>query len=69
MVVEVADTKDPTRVLKLKMPIIIEDGEPGSDCDPEDFGADGGCCDAGRSAAGSLPLGLGVLLVLRRRRR
>lgn len=68
MVVEVTDTKDPTRTLTLRMPIIIEDGDPGSDCDPEDFEG-GGCCDAGRSAGGSLPLGLGVLLVLRRRRR
>jgi secreted trypsin-like serine protease len=69
VVVEVADTKDPTRVISLRMPITIDDGDPGSDCDPEDFGSDGGCCDAGRSAAGSLPLGLGVLLLLRRRRR
>ena len=68
VVVEVADSKDPTRVLTLKMPITIDDGDPGSDCDPEDFGSAGGCCDAGRSAAGSLPLGLGVLLLLRRRR-
>ncbi len=68
VVVEVADSQDPTRVLTLKMPITIDDGEPGSDCDPEDFGSDGGCCDAGKSAAGSLPLGLGVLLLLRRRR-
>ncbi|MBA3455557.1 MAG: serine protease [Deltaproteobacteria bacterium] len=67
VVVEIADSKDPTRVLTLRMPIIIEDGDPGSGCDPEDFEG-GGCCDAGRSAGGSLPLGLGVLLVLRRRR-
>lgn len=68
VVVEVADTKDPTRVLTLRMPILVEDGEPGTGCDPDDFEG-GGCCDAGRSAGGSLPLGLGVLLVLRRRRR
>lgn len=69
LVVEVADTQDPTRKLSIRMPILIEDGDPGAGCDPEDFGDDGGCCDAGRTAGGSLPLGLGVLLVLRRRPR
>jgi len=69
LVVSVTDTSNPTRKLSIRMPVVIEDGDPGSDCDPDDFGDDGGCCDSGRSAAGSLPLGLGVLLVLHRRRR
>ncbi len=68
LVVAVTDTANPMRKLSIRMPVVIDDGDPGSDCDPEDFGEDGGCCDSGRSASGSLPLGLGVLLVLRRRR-
>jgi secreted trypsin-like serine protease len=68
LVVTITDANDPTRKLAVKMPLQIDDGAPGSNCDPEDFSG-GGCCDAGRSAGGSLPLGLGVLLLLRRRRR
>lgn len=68
MVVAVTDTSDPTRTLSIRMPIQIDDGDPGSDCDPEDFGDSGGCCDSGRSSGGALPLALGVLVVLRRRR-
>lgn len=71
MVVTITDTTDATRALAIKLPITILDGAAGSGCDPNDFGGDGGgCCDAGRSAGGSIPLGLGVVaLVLRRRRR
>lgn len=69
IVVTVTDKNDPTRSLAVPMKILIADGDPGSDCDPEDFGDAGGCCDAGRNAGGSIPLALGVLVALRRRRR
>ena len=70
LVVNVTDSADPARNLDVRIPVTILDGEPGSDCSVDDFedGA-GGCCDSGRNAGGSLPLALGVLLVLRRRRR
>lgn len=72
-VVTVTDANDPTRTADVKVSVLIQDGSPGSHCDPMDFGADdsggGGCCDSGRSAGGALPLSLGVLGVLLRRRR
>ncbi|MDQ3368181.1 MAG: trypsin-like serine protease [Myxococcota bacterium] len=72
MVVTVTDKADATRAVDVKLSILIEQGDPGSDCDVDAFGSDsdgGGCCDAGRSAGGALPLGLGVLAVVLRRRR
>lgn len=69
VVVTVADTKAPARKVSVTVPVTIEDGAPLSDCDVEDFEEGGGCCDSRRSATGALPLALGVLAVLRRRRR
>lgn len=71
MIVTVTDKADPARTATVKIPISIEDGDPGSNCDPEAFedGDGGGCCDAGGSAGGALPLSLGVLAFLLRRRR
>jgi secreted trypsin-like serine protease len=69
VVVAVTDKNNPARVAEIKIPITAEDGDPGSNCDPNDFGDGGGCCDSGRSAGGAVPLALGVLAMLRRRRR
>jgi endonuclease G len=69
VVVTVTDKKNPARTADIKIPITAEDGDAGSDCDPNDFGDGGGCCDSGRSAGGAVPLALGVLAMLRRRRR
>ncbi|MBA3503957.1 MAG: serine protease [Myxococcota bacterium] len=69
VVVTVTDKNNPARTADIKIPITAEDGEAGEDCDPNDFGDGGGCCDSGRSAGGALPLALGVLAMLRRRRR
>jgi secreted trypsin-like serine protease len=63
----ITDKADATRTLTYKIALDFTDGEAG-DCDVNDFDS-GGCCDSGRSAGGSLPLGIGVLLVLRKRRR
>ena len=73
LVVTVADKADPTRTLDVKIAVNIVEGESSSKaCDVEDFedgGEGGGCCDSGRGAGGALPISLGVLaLVLRRRR-
>ena len=73
VVVTVTDKNDPARAVDVKIGIEVADGEEVLvDCDPTDFETEGGggCCDSGRSAGGALPLGLGILaLVLRRRRR
>jgi uncharacterized protein (TIGR03382 family) len=70
MEVTVSDLADPTRAITMKIPIIITDGNPPDECDVNDFGGEGGgCCDTRRSAGGSLPLAMAVLLVLRRRRK
>jgi len=68
--VTVSDAADPMRALVVKIKIVIADGSPPDSCDVNDFGGDGGgCCDTRRSASGSLPLGLVVLLALRRHRK
>jgi secreted trypsin-like serine protease len=68
-VVTVTDKTDPTRSLATKINVTMEAGDGADDCDPTDFGEDGGCCDTRRSSSGSIPLALAVLLVLRRRRK
>lgn len=68
LTVTVADRADPARKLEVTIPVVIQDGDPGADCSVDDFDS-GGCCDSRRGAGGSLPLALGVLAVLRRRRR
>lgn len=71
LAITVTDKNDATRTLSYTVKLTIQDGEPpDDDCNPEAFDSDsGGCCDSGRSAGGSLPLGIGVLVLLRRRRR
>jgi secreted trypsin-like serine protease len=64
----ITDKNDPTRKLEYVIAVETTDGDAADSCDVDDFDS-GGCCDSGRSAGGSLPLGIGVLLVLRRRRR
>lgn len=68
LTVTVADRADPARRLDVTIPVVIQDGAPPVEpCSLEGF--EGGCCDSRRGARGSLPLALGVLVVLRRRRR
>jgi uncharacterized protein (TIGR03382 family) len=70
VIVSVTDKADPTRTLNAKVAVLMQPGDGADDCDPEAFGDDGGgCCDTRRSASGSLPLALVVLLALRRRRK
>lgn len=64
----ITDKNDPSRTLAYTVPLQITEGDAGDGCDADDFDS-GGCCDSGRSAGGSLPLGIGVLVLLRRRRR
>lgn len=68
--VTVTDAGNPARALVVQIPINMQDGTPAESCDVNDFGEDGGgCCDTRRSAGGSIPLAMFVLLVLRRRRK
>ena len=64
----ITDKNDATRVLTYSIPLEITEGEPGEDCDVDDF-ASGGCCDSGRSAGGSIPLALVLAVLLTRHRR
>jgi len=68
--VTITDANDSQRALALTIPIAIEDGTPAATCDPGAFSVDeGGCCDSGHGAAGtSIPLGIAVAAILRRRR-
>ena len=68
--VTITDKHDSSRALAWMMPIAAISGDAPASCDANAFSAadSGGCCDAGRSPAGSVPLALGVLIVLRRRR-
>lgn len=72
LTVTITDTTDPMRKLAWTLPITSTSGSAPNSCDRNAFegsgSSGGGCCDAGRSAGGSLPLGLGVLVMLRRRR-
>jgi hypothetical protein len=69
VVVNIADAADPGRNLDVRVPVTVDDGTAGTDCSADEFEDEGGgCCDAGRGPGGSVPLALGVLLVLRRRR-
>jgi endonuclease G len=67
--VKIADRADAARALEVRIPVIVEDGEPDAEeCSVDDFEG-GGCCSSSRSSRGSLPLAIGVLAVLRRRHR
>jgi secreted trypsin-like serine protease len=68
--VTVTDKTTTSRHLDITIPITIQDGAPGANCDVNAFsdGGGGGCCDSGRSAGGAIPLSIVVLMMLRRRR-
>ena len=70
VVVTVTDSNNGARAVPMTIPIAITDGTAPASCNVDDFSVaeSGGCCDASRSPAGSLPLALGVLILLRRRR-
>jgi endonuclease G len=71
LTVTITDTKHDGRALAITIPIQIQDGTPALTCDLDDFDT-GGCCDSrghhGRSG-GAIPLTIGVLALVMRRRR
>lgn len=66
--VTIIDTRHDGRALPVTIPIQIEDGTPGAACDLDAFSS-GGCCDTGGGTGGAIPLTIGVLALVRRRRR
>jgi hypothetical protein len=72
LVVTITDTKHAGRALPLTIPIHLDDGTASAGCDVDAFETtdSGGCCDSGGHPGGAIPLAIGVLgLVLRRRGR
>lgn len=68
MVVTVTDEDDSARMLEVRIPIAATDGVPAESCDVDDFEG-GGCCDSGGRAGSSALVGLGLLMLVTRRRR
>lgn len=66
--VTIIDTRHDGRALPITIPIQIEDGTPGPACDLDAFST-GGCCDSGGRSGGAIPLTIGVLALILRRRR
>lgn len=68
VVVKVTDEHDSARSLEVRIPIAATDGTPADSCDVDDFEG-GGCCDSGGRAGSSALVGLGLLMLVTRRRR
>jgi secreted trypsin-like serine protease len=72
MTVKITDANHDGRALSIAVPIQIQDGTPSTmPCDLSAFAPDdGGCCETGRGGAGgAIPLTIGVLALVMRRRR
>jgi hypothetical protein len=69
LTVTITDTKFAGRALTIEIPIEIAPGSVAGPCDVDDFPSVGGCCDSGGSSAGALPLTIGALVLVLRRRR
>jgi secreted trypsin-like serine protease len=67
LTVTITDTKRPARALALTIAVHIEDGIAGPPCNLDDF-ASGGCCDSRGREGGVIPLAIGALVLIRRRR-
>ena len=68
LTITITDTQHDGRALPITIPIQIKDGTPAPTCNLDDFDAVGGCNSRG-DAEGAIPLTIGVLgLMLRRRR-
>jgi secreted trypsin-like serine protease len=71
LTVRISDAKHSARSVTMTIPIHVQAGAPATavPCDLAAFADDGGCCDAGSAPRGALPIALGVLALVRRRRR
>ena len=68
LTITITDTKHDGRALPITIPVQIKDGTPAPTCSLDDFDTGGGCDSRGRSG-GAIPLTIGVLLLILRRRR
>ena len=68
LTVTMTDTKHSYRTLAITIPLTIAAGTAMGPCDLNTFAETGGCCETGGRPGGALPLALGVLAVVRRRR-
>lgn len=67
--VTVTDARDSKRAASVTVQIRLQHGDPAMKCDAKAFAATGGgCCDAGGRSGAAIPLALGVLALVRRRR-
>ena len=69
VVVTITDSHNAARALPVTIDITSVDGQAPAMCDVSAFTETGGCCDAGRSSGGAVPLAIAVLAVVRRKRR
>jgi endonuclease G len=69
MSVRITDADHSGRALTMTIAIHIVEGTANTKCDFAGFDESGGCCDAGGRPGAALPLALGVLALVRRRRR
>jgi len=68
LTITITDTKHDGRALPITIPIQITGGTPAPTCSLDDFDTGGGCNSRGRSG-GAIPLTIGVLVLILRRRR
>ena len=68
MTVKVTDASHASRSMQLTVHIQIQPGPAATTCDIDAF-SEAGCCAAGGPSGGAIPLAIGVLARLRRRRR
>jgi endonuclease G len=68
LTVMITDTRHAGRALPITIKIEIQGGTAPASCDLDAFDT-GGCCDTGGGTGGAIPLAIGVLGLVRRRRR
>jgi MYXO-CTERM domain-containing protein len=68
LTVMITDTVHDHRAMPLTIHIQIQDGTPGKACDLDAF-SEAGCCSTSGAPGGVIPVAIGVLALVRRRRR
>jgi secreted trypsin-like serine protease len=68
LTVTITDTRHAGRAVPITIKVEIENGADPPTCDFDAFDT-GGCCNSGGGAGGAIPLTIGVLALVRRRRR
>jgi endonuclease G len=68
LTVTIRDTSHPGRALPIAIKVTVEDGPAPPRCEFDGFDS-AGCCEAGRGPISAVPLAIGVLLIVARRRR